>query len=222
MSRDKRRKSNADTPKAASDRPEIKRPNLSLAEFVATVSELVDLGYIDVAGEPGRPGDAVLVPVPDHLLAPRDVPPEVVQQEDAALIESDELPDRLRRLLARQAVAVLTFLKSNGTQIVCDTETAFDLVAAGFDFAITRYADRLRHLPELEEWEAKRIDGGEKGRRVLTTRALEQAQRIRDKRAELEKAGKPCSYDVIAKEIGCSRSTVDRAINNRPTTRRKR
>jgi hypothetical protein len=216
MTRAKSRVPKANAATSGVARPEITRPNLSLAEFVATVCELVDLGYVDVAGEPGRIGESVLVPVPDELLAPRDVPTEVQQHEDAALIECDELPDRLRKLLARQAAAALTFLKSKDSQIACDSGTAFDLVVAGFDFAVARYADRLRHMPELQEWEAKRFTGGQRGRLTQSQQREDRYRRIRETWADLESAGQQPTNASVAAAAKCSVSTVIRAFKDEP------
>lgn len=92
----------------------------------------------------------------------------------------------------------------------------------GFFAAVVRYKKWLHGNSEVKRILAGRMTGLRKGH-VKQTQAREaQHQRIRDKRAELEAAGEPCTYDVIATLMECSRSTVERAINNRTTKRPKR
>jgi DNA invertase Pin-like site-specific DNA recombinase len=148
---------------------------------------------------------------------------------DGSLGEND-FPPAIQRSLVQFASNAFQFAKTDLESLrSLDRGQSLDLAGMlayaahmGFAMALHRYADQLKDVRELVGWRRKRRKGGEKGRQESTRRKEEQDQRIRDKRAELEAAGKPCTYDVIAKELGCSRSTVDRAINNRPTIRPRR
>ena len=92
----------------------------------------------------------------------------------------------------------------------------------GFAMALYRYADQLQEVPELAEWKRKRHDGLDKGHATQTQAREAKYQRIRDTCSQLEAEGKPCTYDVLAVACGCSRSTVERAINSRTVKRTKR
>lgn len=92
----------------------------------------------------------------------------------------------------------------------------------GFAMALYRYADQLARVPELAAWHRRRAQGVNKGHATQSQARAAKYQRIRDTHARLEAAGEPCTYDAIAAACGCSRSTVERAINNRPTKRTKR
>jgi hypothetical protein len=136
---------------------------------------------------------------------------------------ADQLADALLDRSAQYGLASIKCTRAGLSMSGKDyAEVVLIAFRAGFLDAVQMHRRELLSIGDVIEEKQARVSGGDKGRRALTTRRMEQAQRIRDKRAELEKAGKPCSYDVIAKEIGCSRSTVDRAINNRQTTRPRR
>lgn len=94
--------------------------------------------------------------------------------------------------------------------------------AQGFALALYRYADELKRVPELAAWHRKRRDALGKGHATQTQAREAKYQRIREKWAELESAGQPCTYDAVAAACGCSRATVDRAINHRATKRPRR
>jgi hypothetical protein len=96
------------------------------------------------------------------------------------------------------------------------------LFHAGFLEAILMHRRELIAAGEMAEFAQKRDSGGGIGRAKSSAKKNMLAERIRDKRDELERAGEQWNYDVIAKAVGCSRSTVDRAINNRPAKRKKR
>jgi hypothetical protein len=98
---------------------------------------------------------------------------------------------------------------------------------AGFKCAVSRYIFALKDIPELSEWRRAQKSGGDKGRKTLTERKEQKAQRIRDKWAAMERAGEKCTYQAVADALKaegekCSRSTVDRAINQRAIKRKTR
>jgi DNA-binding NarL/FixJ family response regulator len=164
------------------------------------------MGYIDAVGSPDNPEDIVLLAIPDDLQAPREVPPDIAQEEDTQLLSGNVLPDRVRRLIARRATATVAFLKRKNAD-TSEADIATQLVAAGFDFALERYADRLRQVPELATWHKRRREGGEQGRKKLSAKAAsraEEAQRMLDQGHDMRD---------IALHFRVDRSTVYRWLN---------
>lgn len=83
---------------------------------------------------------------------------------------------------------------------------------AGFEFAITRYADALQHVPELQQRLAQvaqaRRSGAAKSIKQQQERSLERATQAR----ELYAAG-TMTYAAIAEQLGVSEKTVSRYLN---------
>jgi hypothetical protein len=227
-------------------KPEVSKaaPTFTLDDFTQSVEELVRLGVIKVAlNEHGD--DAVFVVVPEGLRVSEVVDQETQSAEDRLLIEEHTLPARVESLLRVKALAawrsfarfkMLPVLESVTGRTPQQLNKVFDghhieamalpfleqLVFLGFDLALNRYAEQIKHVPELAGWNRKRHDGLGKGHATQTQARKENYQRIRDTWAQLEAEGKPCTYDAVAAICKCSRATVDRAINNRTATRPKR
>jgi AraC-like DNA-binding protein len=87
--------------------------------------------------------------------------------------------------------------------------------SSGFAMALYRYADALRDIPELSAWRHKRKRGGDIGRKILTQRKVEMAERIRTTWANMEAAGDNPTNDTVAAACGCSRRTVQRAFKQK-------
>lgn len=89
-------------------------------------------------------------------------------------------------------------------------------VERGFRLAVERYAQRLRNVPELAEWRQKQRDGGDKGRASQSA--------ARQRRAAEAQSMLDAGHDVttIAKQLGCSISTVYRVLNITPNSRATR
>ena len=211
---------------------------------VETLQELSRLGLIQlVANEDGN--DAVAVLIPDELHAPKVVDQETQSAEDRLLIEEHTLPERVEKLLRTESLAMwkgfVTFklfpllktVTGKTVEELSEVIAAHDaeraalafleqVIFEGFDFALTRYAEQIKHVPELAEWHRKRADGGEVGRRTSTSRSEEKAQRIRDTWAALEADGKKVTNDIVASACGCSLSTVIRAFKTKPAKPTKR
>lgn len=90
-----------------------------------------------------------------------------------------------------------------------------DGVERGFRLAVERYAKQLRNVPELATWRRKRAQGGTKGRASQTAAKLRRAPQAQAMLSE--------GHDVpeIAKRLGCSISTVYRALNTAATSQTK-
>jgi hypothetical protein len=218
-------------------------------DFFEVLGHLVDAGYVTLATN-DEGDDAVVVALPDELLAPKVVDAETQRAEDRLLIADRILPARLEKLLraealslwrgfakfklvpliqsltGRQAKEVLRYVERASVEQAA-LPFVEQVVFQGFDFALARYADQIKHVPELAAWRSKRKTGGDLGRETLSKRREKTAQRIRDKFAAMEAAGEHCTYQTVANAlkaegVKCSRSTVDRAINQRPTKRKKR
>lgn len=197
-------KRNQASPKQAEASDELAA--MTWGEIEKTIGELIELGYVDAIGESSSAEGTLLIPVPDDLRAPREISPDILEQEDNDLLNDGVLPERIRRLLARRATAILALLKRTDAA-TSEMDLAMRLVAAGFDFALERYADRLQRVPELATWHKRRREGGEQGRKKLAARAAsraEEAQRMLDQGHDLRD---------IALHFGVDRSTVYRWLN---------
>jgi hypothetical protein len=86
---------------------------------------------------------------------------------------------------------------------------------AGFAMALYRYAQELKRVPELTDWQSKRDAGLNKGRHGSIEKSRQRAQRIRDAWHDMEAAGEKPTNEKVASVVGCSVSTVVRAF--RPT-----
>jgi hypothetical protein len=185
--------------------------------------------------------DVVAVLIPDELRVPEVVDQETQSAEDRLLIEQRTLPARVESLLRAEALTawrsfarfkLFPMLESvtgktakrlnrdlhDHEHLIDSTARAFaeQVIFQGFDFALTRYAEQIKHVPELADWHRKRTDGGDVGRRTSTSRSEKQAQRIRDTWASMEADGKKVTNDIVATACGCSVSTVNRAFKNKP------
>lgn len=89
----------------------------------------------------------------------------------------------------------------------------------GFSMALYRYADELQAVPELSAWNKKRAAGAERGRVVQQTKKADRIARIQ---SMLNSGMEP---NAIAAQLGCSISTVYRALepaNSKPRKASKR
>ena len=230
--------------KAKQSRAKPKASKSALGFTLEDIEELVRLGFIKAAlNEHGD--DGVYVVIPEGLRVPEVVDKETQSAEDRLLIEENTLPARVESLLRVEALAawrsfarfkMIPVLESVTGRTPQQLDKFFDehhleamalpfleqLVFLGFDLALNRYAEQIKHVPELAGWNRKRHDGLGKGHATQTQARKENYQRIRDTWAQLEAEGKPCTYDAVAAICKCSRATVDRAINNRTATRPKR
>jgi len=153
--------------RAKRGKPKPKTPTPTVTEIV----ELARMGLVKIVTRQGE-DDAVIVAIPEELRVPKAVDPATLSAEDRLLIEGRELPDRLDKLLCAESLALwrgfarfdlLPLLQAiTGktmphlvkTMVAHDVErTALAFVEqvmlAGFDFAIERYADQLKDVPEL-------------------------------------------------------------------------
>jgi len=123
--------------------------------------------------------------------------------------------------------------RSFGDHDICSmTEDTFReftrlAMAAGFMAALQRYVAELKDVPELAEWRRAQKTGGDRGRETSSQRKEKLAERIRVKHASMERAGESCTYQAVANALNaegvkCSRTTVERAINQRTVKRKKR
>lgn len=92
-------------------------------------------------------------------------------------------------------------------------------VERGFVFAVYRYAEWLKSVPEVRKWNDARLSGGDAGRQTSSRRKAELAQRIREKWAAMEAAGEKVTNDTVAAAMRtdgwkCSRATVIRAFKS--------
>ncbi len=224
--------------------------NKAVAGFTFNdLEELVQQGFIKFElNEDGD--DAVCVVVPDELHVPEIVDQETQSAEDRLLIEEHTLPARLRSLLRVEALAAWTsfarfkllpmlesvtgktpqqltkILREHGIESMA-LPFLEQVTFRGFDFALTRYAEQIKHVPELAAWHKKRANGGDTGRAESSRRADDLAHRIRAKWAEIEAAGEKATNDTVAAAMRqdghkCSRSTVIRAFKRQPVKPSKR
>ncbi len=197
-------KRNQANPKQAEAADELSP--MTWGEIEKTIGELVELGYVDAISGSDSAEGTLLIPVPDDLRAPREIPQDILEQEDNDLLNEGVLPERIRRLLARRATAILALLKRTDAA-TSEMDLAMRLVSAGFDFALERYADRLQRVPELAAWHKRRREGGEQGRQKLSAKAAsraEEAQRMLDQGHDMRD---------IALHFRVDRSTVYRWLN---------
>ena len=194
-----------------------------------TLDEIFDLVRLGIfKAVPNEDGDdAVLVAIPDDLRVPKVVDSQTQSAEDRLMLEEHTLPARVKLLPLLKAVTGKTVEELSEVIVSHDAErlaVSFleQVIFEGFDFALTRYAEQIKHVPELAEWHRKRADGGEVGRRTSTSRSAEKAQRIRDTWAALEADGKKVTNDIVASACGCSLSTVIRAFTSQPAEPIKR
>jgi hypothetical protein len=230
--------------KRSKPKPKPSQVAASEPTVVETLQELSRLGLIQlVANEDGD--DAVAVLIPDELRVPKVVDSETRSAEDRLLIEERTLPARVESLLRVEVLAAWRAFTRFKLGPMLESVTGktprqlekvvrehdIDSMAVsfleqvifeGFDFALTRYAEQIKHVPELAEWHRKRADGGEVGRRTSTSRSEEKAQRIRDTWAALEADGKKVTNEIVASACGCSLSTVIRAFKTKPAKPTKR
>jgi hypothetical protein len=88
----------------------------------------------------------------------------------------------------------------------------------GFAMALYRYADEVKHVPELATWRRKRQHGGDVGRATQAQAREIKYQRIRDKWAAMEAAGTGPTNATVAAAVRdefktkCSIRTVQRAF----------
>lgn len=147
--------------------------------------------------------------------------------EDAAeLIEansSEVVEDILSRPLAYR-LTTLRKTRGNGFSIGADelVHVLRHLFHAGFVEAVSMHQRELMATGDYIELTQKQSGGGDEGRKISSAKKVTRHQRIRDTHDRLQAEGKPCTYRAVADECGCSVTTVDRAINRRPTTRRKK
>ena len=212
-----------------------------------TLDEIFDLVRLGIfKAVPNEDGDdAVLVAIPDDLRVPKVVDSQTQSAEDRLMLEEHTLPARVEKLLRVESLAMwkgfvrfklLPLLKAVTGKTVEELSEVIvshdaerlavsfleQVIFEGFDFALTRYAEQIKHVPELAEWHRKRADGGEVGRRTSTSRSAEKDQRIRDTWAALEADGKRVTNDIVASACGCSLSTVIRAFKSKPAEPIKR
>jgi hypothetical protein len=243
--------SKAKQPRKASKRAgSRKQPTVQPGDdFFEVLGQLVDAGHVMLATNDDG-DDAVIVALPAELRATKIVDAETQRAEDRLLIADRILPARLEKLLqaealtlwrgfsrfklvpliqsltGRQAKSVMRYMESAAVEQAA-LPFVEQVVFQGFDFALTRYAEQIKHVPELAAWHRKRKTGGDLGRKTSSQRKEELAERIRAKHASMEKNGEPCTYQAVAdalkaESVKCSRSTVDRAINRRTVKRKKR
>ena len=218
-------------------------------ELQQTLHELVVMGLVKRVVDHDS-GAVLTVAVPDGLFAPLQVDAPEQAAEDQSLLHQQTMPPRLEKLLRSDAYAMweafarfrlAPFIESltgppagvfykQHDESIRSVVVRFveDVMLAGFEFALQRYASQLKKVPELAEWRRAQKTGGDKGRLTLTERKEQNAQRIRDKFAAMERAGEPCTYQDVADALKaegvekCSRTTVERAINRRTVKRKKR
>jgi hypothetical protein len=205
-------------------------------DIARVLAALVEDGYLNITCEAdGDLGEAIVHPVPLERHAPREVEQPARQREDSELLEHGALPDRLAKLLHNQAMAMWQHFKQSRLirqQVPQDRrkQTAIDagaidedgkafarwVIVAGFEFAMHRYEEQLKNVPELAQWHRKRAAGGDKGRlvqnRAKTSRAARAQSLLND------------GMDVmgIAAELECSVATVYRYLNDTANKGRKR
>jgi hypothetical protein len=85
---------------------------------------------------------------------------------------------------------------------------------AGFYFAVKRYADELRRVPEFTEFIATRIDAAHKGGDVVRRNAAPRHKDIRKRFRELRKTSpkKTVRYRRLADEFGLSDRQISRIV----------
>lgn len=147
-------------------------------------------------------------------------------KDAAELIEangSHVVDDILSRPLAYN-VTTLRKTRGKGYSIGSDelVKVLRHLFHAGFVAAVSMHQRELMATGDYIELKQKRRGGGDEGRKISSAKKVTKHQRIRDTHDRLQAEGKPCTYKAVADECECSVSTVERAINRRPTTRRKK
>lgn len=215
------------------ERPAV--PNMSWEEYQRTVQELIDMGYVMRVVD-NDSGEMVDVPVPDELRVHPKVDAQARADEDRALLQQREMPPRLEKLLKSKAFAMwhgfkrlqlaplLELLTGRPAKEMFEqmderAETAAmrfieDVIFAGVEFSLKRYADELKHVPELAAWHNKRAAGGDKGRATLSAAKERRAQSIRNMWAAMESAGEKPTNATVAAACKCGVSTVIRAFRN--------
>lgn len=177
--------------------------------------------------------DMVLVPVSDDSQADREVDPETRREEDRLLFEEHTLPTRLREELANDATALWEHFKRTAVKPMIEAATgqpfrevwqslaehdpdaaastfASVIMVAGFDAALARYAEELRHVPELAAFYAKRSEGAERGRHTQAQRKADRERHAHRLLAEGQDVA------AIATALGCSVRTVYRLLASKP------
>jgi hypothetical protein len=215
----------------------------SREEYQRTVQELVDMGYVRRVVD-NDSGEVLNVPVPEELRAHTKVDAQARADEDRALLQQREMPPRVEKLLRSKAFAmwcgfkrfrlaplleILTGRPAKEIFEQLDARTdavavrfVEDVIFTGVDFALERYEEELRHVPELAAWHHKRAAGGDKGRESQSAAREQLAQRIRDTWAAMESAGEKPTNAAVAAACGCGVSTVIRAFKSSPVKRAKR
>ena len=209
--------------------------SMSWEEYQRTVQELVDMGYVRRVID-NDSGEAIDVAVPEELRVDANVDSQSRADEDRALLQQREMPLRLEKLLKSKAFAMwcgfkqfrlaplLELLTGRPAKEIFEqlderTEAAAmrfveDVIFAGVEFSLERYADKLKDVPELAAWHNKRAAGGDKGRAALSAAKERRAQSIRDMWAAMESAGEKPTNATVAAACKCGVSTVIRAFRN--------
>ena len=124
-------------------------------------------------------------------------------------------------IMARPAIYGFGSLKSSGGQCRVSEKDLLAMirhsVQAGFGVAMRMHRTDLNTTADAAVIVGGQRRGHEHGHDSQRRRAERRANEIRDTWAKLEAEGEKCTYDAVAKIMGCSRSTVERAINNRVT-----
>lgn len=217
-------------------------------ELQQTLHELVVMGLVKRVVDHDT-GEAITVAVPAELFAPLQVDEPEQAAEDQSLLHQQTMPPRLEKLLRSDAYAMweafarfrlAPFIESltgrpagvfykQHDESIRSVVVRFvgDVMLSGFEFALQRYASQLKKVPELAAWRSAQKTGGDRGRETLSQRKEKLAERIRVKHASMERAGESCTYQAVANALNaegvkCSRTTVERAINQRTVNRKKR
>ena len=126
-----------------------------------------------------------------------------------------------RDILARPSVYGFKSLKCTGGQCRVSEKDILALVChsvqAGFGVAMRMHRTDLNTTADAAVIVGGQRRGHEHGHDSQRRLAERRANEIRDTWEKLEAEGKKCTYDAVAKIVGCSRSTVERAINHRAT-----
>lgn len=134
----------------------------------------------------------------------------------------DNNADAMRRdIVARPEVYGFKGLKCvGGICRISDADFASlvrHAVHAGFGVAMRLHRHELLTTADAAVIVGGQRRGHETGHQSQSRAKERRATEIRDTWARLEAEGGKCTYDAVAALVGCSRSTVERAINNRVT-----
>lgn len=198
------------------------------------ILSLVQQGSIAVAGSGDYlTMDTVLVPIPDDMQVPLAVDADTRLAEDRLLLEQSMIPERLAKELRNNSTARWAHFKRMVLKPLIEAATgrtfeqvwkslahhdpdgvgqrlAAEIMLAGFDAALSRYAAQLKSVLELARFYTQRREGGDRGRR---TQAQRKADRQRDAHRLLAEGHE---VEAIGTALGCSLRTVYRLLRTPP------